>query len=64
MSLLSIFEKDRDIGYIGDIGDIWYIGDIGDWRHVSSVLLNIFEKYRDIGDIGGIRGIKNTLGIH
>ena len=26
--------------------------------------LNIFEKYRDIGDIGGIRGIKNTLGIH
>jgi hypothetical protein len=42
VSLLSIFEKDRDIGYIGDIGDIWYIGDIGDWRHVSSVLFEYF----------------------
>ena len=65
MSLLSIFEKDRDIR---DIGDIWYIGDIGDWRHVSSVLLNIFEKYRDIGDIGGIRasiaGLRCEFGGH
>ena len=49
MSLLSIFEKDRDIGYIGDIGDMSPVS-----------FLNIFEKHRDIGDIGGIRGIKNT----